>query len=54
VQPITDSKLLFAFLRYPLLTFGVIFRIHWQAAKLFIKGVPFFKKPLPPSSELSR
>jgi DUF1365 family protein len=54
VQPITDSKLLFAFLRYPLLTFGVIFRIHWQAVKLFIKGVPFFKKPLPPSSELSR
>ena len=54
VQPITDSKLLFAFLRYPLLTFGVIFRIHWQAAKLFIKGVPFFKKPLPPSSEISR
>ncbi len=54
VQPITDSKLLFVFLRYPLMTFGVIFRIHWQAAKLFIKGVPFFKKPAPPSSELSR
>lgn len=54
VQPITDSKLMFVFLRYPLMTFGVIFRIHWQAAKLFIKGVPFFKKPAPPSSELSR
>ena len=47
-------SLLGAFLRMPFLTAGVIFRIHWQAAKLFIKGVPFFKKPLPPSSELSR
>jgi DUF1365 family protein len=35
------TALLAAFLRMPLLTFGVIARIHWQAMKLWIKGVPF-------------
>jgi DUF1365 family protein len=32
-------------LRYPLLGLGVVFRIHWQALRLWIKGVPFFRKP---------
>lgn len=35
-------------LRYPAFTFGVIARIHWQAARLWIKRVPFFHKPAPP------
>jgi len=30
-----------AFARMPLLTAGVMFRIHWQALKLWLKGVPF-------------
>ena len=25
----------------PLLTAGVVWRIHWQALKLWLKGVPF-------------
>jgi DUF1365 family protein len=54
LHPISDAGLAYAFLRFPLMTFGVIFRIHWQAAKLFIKGAPFFKKPTPPSNHLSR
>jgi DUF1365 family protein len=33
--------LLGAFLRMPLLTLGVMARIHWQAARLWLKGVPF-------------
>jgi len=36
-----NRPLLGAFLRMPLLTSGVITRIHWQALKLWIKQVPF-------------
>jgi len=34
---------------YPLMTFGVMARIHWQALLLFLKRVPFFRKPAPPT-----
>lgn len=37
----STATLLGAFLRMPFLTAGVIFRIHWQALKLWLKGVPF-------------
>ena len=47
--------LLGAFLRMPLLTAGVMARIHWQALKLWLKGVPFYGKstdyPLPEQSK---
>ena len=35
------AALLGAFLRMPLLTLGVTWRIHWQALRLWLKGVPF-------------
>ena len=54
LRPLTDSAALLAFVRHPLMTLGVIMRIHWQALKLFSKRVPFFRKPLPPSKALSR
>ena len=31
--------------RFPLMTFGVVARIHWQALKLWLKRVPWFHKP---------
>lgn len=37
----TAANLLRAFLRMPLLTVGVMVRIHWQALQLWRKGVPF-------------
>ncbi|HEX6735439.1 MAG TPA: DUF1365 domain-containing protein [Azonexus sp.] len=40
-QPWSAAALLKAFLRMPFLTLGVIARIHWQALKLWRKGVPF-------------
>ena len=41
---LTNSNLTWFTIRYPLLTFMVIFRIHIQALKLLIKGIPYFKK----------
>jgi DUF1365 family protein len=37
-------------LRHPLMTLGVIFRIHWQALRLWAKRLPFHGKPLRPSA----
>lgn len=54
LSPLTSATAGEAFLRHPLMTLGVIARIHWQALRLFIKRVPFFSKPLPPTSSLSR
>ncbi len=53
-RELSRSSLYLAFLRYPLMSLGVIFRIHWQALKLWIKGVPFHSKPKPPEFEVSR
>jgi uncharacterized protein len=37
----SNRVLLSALLRMPLLTFGVVLRIHWQALRLWLKKVPF-------------
>jgi hypothetical protein len=49
LQPLTDRALLRALFAYPLFTFGVIARIHWQALRLWLKRVPFFPRPAPPT-----
>lgn len=53
-RPLNDRNIMQALLRFPLMTFSVIARIHWQALKLWIKRVPFFHKPTPPQQELSK
>lgn len=53
-EPLTKRALYLAFLRYPLMSLGVIGRIHWQALRLWLKGVPFHTKPTPPKFEVSR
>lgn len=45
LQPFTTAGLLKAFLRMPLMTFGVIVRIHWHALKLWRGGAKFHKLP---------
>jgi len=40
--------------RYRLFTIGVVARIHWQALQLWVKRVPYFAKPAPPRTSLSR
>ena len=52
--PLASGPLFRAFVSYPLLTLGVVVRIHWQALRLWAKRVPFFSKPNPPLKETTR
>ncbi len=54
LAPLTASSVRRAFFGMPLMTLGVIARIHWQALKLWLKHVPFFRKPAPPEAFLTR
>jgi uncharacterized protein len=47
ITRLSGRSLLLAWLRCPLLTFGVIARIHWQALRLLIKRVPFLGARFP-------
>ena len=47
-KALTDGRLLWYGFRFPLLTVGVIFRIHWQALKLWMKRIPFHRKAANP------
>lgn len=53
-RALTAAAALSAFITHPLMTFGVVARIHWQALKLWLKHVKFISKPEPPASETTR
>lgn len=51
---LTTKSLLGCFFRYPLVTVRVIALIHYQALRLFLKGVRYHCKPPHLSTEISR
>jgi DUF1365 family protein len=53
-EALNSRSLARAFVGYPLMTFGVILRIHYHALRLWLKRVPFFTKPLPPAEHTTR
>ena len=53
-SPLTTRGLIYAFFRYPWMTLGVMLRIHWQALKLWSKGLAWYRKPTPPTEDLTR
>ncbi len=53
-RELNNLAVVHALLRFPLMTFMVMGRIHWQALKLWLKHVPFYRKPSLPIKELSK
>lgn len=49
-RPFSDAALFRAFLTHPLLTLKVVGAIHWEALKLWFKGVPLRDRPAAPAS----
>jgi DUF1365 family protein len=54
LQPLTRGALWRVWAAMPVLTLGVVARIHWQALQLWLKRVPFVRKPVPPAVFVSR
>jgi hypothetical protein len=48
LQPLCPASVRRAFFGMPLMTFGVIARIHWQALQLALKRVPLHRHPPAP------
>lgn len=51
--PLTTAALVVAVFRHPLVTLRVITLIHWQALRLWLKGVPHFPKAERPDLQRS-
>ena len=54
LEPLTPAALRRALWRYPAMTLGVVLRIHLQALRLWLKKLPFFRKPAAPQTFVSR
>ncbi|EGJ09207.1 MULTISPECIES: DUF1365 domain-containing protein [Rubrivivax] len=54
LAPLTTAAARAAFFGMPMMSLGVIVRIHWQALQLWLKRVPFFSKPEPPRAFTTR
>jgi len=52
-QPMSSARLITTFCRNPLYAFKIIGLIHYQAVKLFLKGIRHFHKPSPPAATIS-
>jgi DUF1365 family protein len=54
LTPLTRASARAAFFGVPLMSFGVIARIHWQALRVWAKRVPYVSKPAPPETFVTR
>ncbi|MFZ4480011.1 MAG: DUF1365 domain-containing protein [Rhodoferax sp.] len=54
LEPITRTSLRRALWRHPAMTLGVVLHIHSQALRLWLKRLPFFRKPAAPDTFVTR
>ncbi|MGZ5252238.1 MAG: DUF1365 domain-containing protein [Caldimonas sp.] len=54
LAPLSQRRVRSVFFAIPLLTLGVVARIHWQALKLWARRVPFLRKPEAPRTFITR
>jgi DUF1365 family protein len=52
-QPLTDAAIVRTWLRHPLPALKVLAAIHWEALKLWLKGVGLQRRPAPPVHQVS-
>ena len=50
---LTDAALLRLFFAMPLMTAKVVAAIHWQAVRLWLKGLPIVPRPAPPQDPVT-
>ena len=50
---LNNKNLILSYLRHPLMTFKIIAAIHFEAFKLWIKGIKFVKKKLDIKNNIS-
>ena len=51
---LTDAALLKMFVAYPAMTAKIVGGIHWEAAKLWLKGLTLKTRPAPPEPRILR
>ena len=52
-KPLTTENLIVQFFRVPMQTLKVVSAIHWQALKIWMRGARLYRKPAPPTQEVS-
>lgn len=53
-KPLNDRRLLGLFISMPLMTLKVVAAIHWEALRLFLKGIPLLARTPSPNTGVSR
>lgn len=52
-RPLTDAALAWSLFAFPLMTLKVVAGIHWEALRLWLKGVRLTPKPSPPPAPVT-
>ena len=52
-EHLSDKTLFYLLLKYPLMTVKVIGGIHWEAIRLWNKGLKIFSRPVPPQEPIT-